>query len=143
MKLGVFFLQNAQTAHGGVRLHTVRQEDLIRQKAFKHGRGGVFLRTESLPGIRVREARYGAHASRGDFLRKAEFPTGIDAELVGFFCPYVFARAAFKHHFNGQSAACDLQIRKPCALIIVCDFEDLRAESLRVFGHFGVHFKTV
>lgn len=75
MKLGVFFLQNAQTAHGGVRLHTVRQEDLIRQKAFKHGRGGVFLRTESLPGIRVREARYGAHAARGDFLRKAEFPT--------------------------------------------------------------------
>lgn len=80
---------------------------------------------------------------RGDFLRKAEFPTGIDAELVGFFCPYVFARAAFKDHFNGQSAACDLQIRKPCALIIVCDFEDLCAESLRVFGHFGVHFKTV
>ena len=29
MKLGVFFLQNAQITHGGMRLHAVRQKDLI------------------------------------------------------------------------------------------------------------------
>ena len=141
MELRVLLLQKPQALHRRVRLAVCGQNHLICEKALEHRRRRIRLRAEALARIRFRQPRHGADAAGRYCFRKLEFPTRVDAELVGLLRPRLLPRAARKHRLDGQCAARHLEVGQPRALRVVPDLVDLRAECRRILRRARVFFE--
>ena len=137
VQLGIFLLQLAQPAQRLRKITVSWQEHLISQHRLQHRGLRHGLGPQSLSGKCVFKAGDGADTACVHLLRQLVFGTGIDAQLVGLFCPLPHISAAGKQGFHTERTAGDLQTGQPRALVVPGNLIDPGAEDIRVAWHAG------
>ena len=134
MELGVLLLQLAQLLHGGDRVLSLGQNDLIGEYRLQGGGRSLRLKAQALPGGGGAQPCDRHHGPRRGRVHRLEFQAGVYPQLVGLVAP----AGAIQHGFHLEAAAGDLHPGQPVVLSVPGDLEDTGAELLPVHWPGGI-----